>query len=138
MSLPADPLLHNPRFARHDRQTQRQLRRLHRLSVWARWVVVIVLWILVAPLCLWSLRDELALLSDYFTWVALRYAIAYNRIPSMGLGFCMAMTLAALIWQSRNIIWGVSDDHVQHLEKTLKEIHQKGDRHPLWALICRD
>jgi hypothetical protein len=138
MSFPADPLRHNSRFAHHDPQTQRQLWRLHRLFMWGRWLVVIVLWIVIAPISLWLVRDELALMADYFTWVSLRYAIAYNRIPFMGLGFCIGMTLAVLVWQSRNIIWGVSDHDIHQLEKSLKAIHQRGPSHPLWRLVCRD
>lgn len=116
---------------------QAQVQRLHQLTVYSRWLVVGLLWLLIAPLCLWVLRPEFALWHDYFTWTAVRYTIIYNRLPALGLIFCIGATVAVLIWQSRNILWGMPQDHVQYLEKQVCKIRQQGKSHPLWKWVCR-
>ncbi len=40
----------------------------------------------------------------HFTWVALRYAIAFNRLPALGLSFCIGLTVATLISHSRSLV----------------------------------
>ena len=39
----------------------------------------------------------------HFTWVALRYAIAFNRLPALGLSFCIGLTVATLIGHSHSL-----------------------------------
>lgn len=95
-SVPADSLLH------------RQIKRLHRRQVYKRWFTVGLGWLVIAPLSLWAVRNEIALMHDYFTWVALRYAIIYNRLPAFALALCVAITITTLIWQSRNMLFGFS------------------------------
>jgi hypothetical protein len=95
--------------------TQLEISRLHRRQVYRRWLTVGLCWLVLAPLSLWAVRDELALMHDYFTWVALRYAIAYNRLPAIGLGFCIAITISTLVWQSCNILFGFSPGYQKQL-----------------------
>lgn len=113
------------------------MKKLHELTVWARWIVVGVLWVTVAPLSLWGLRKEIALWLENFTWAAVRYGLVYNRLPALGLGLCVGMTLAVLIWQSRNILLGIPPKQQQRLEQQVRRIRQQGPSHPLWKWVCR-
>jgi hypothetical protein len=120
-----------------DTTWQTQVDRLHRLMVYARWFVVLGLWLTIGSYSLWLLRNDLRLMQQYFTWAALRYALAYNPIAAMGFSLCVGMTVAVLVWQSRNIIWGLPRRERQRLENQVKRIRQQGSTHPLWNWVCR-
>lgn len=122
--------------AKLDPIFQQEVERLHNLTVWGRWLLVVVLWITIAPVSLWALRDEIALLQQYFTWAALKYGLAYNTLPAVGLALCYGMTAAVLIWQSRNILWGMPLQEQRRLEKQVNRIRQQGASHPLWKWVC--
>lgn len=114
---------------------QQQVQRLHRLTVYGRWLTVGLLWLGLAPLCLWALRSEIALWLDYFTWTAVYYTIIYNRLAAIGLILCFAATVAVLVWQSRNILWGIPADHQKYLENQVLKIRRQGKSHPLWKWV---
>jgi hypothetical protein len=117
-------------------QFQQQVKRLHQLTVYSRWLFVGVLWLVIAPLCIWHLWSEFELWRDYFTWTAVRYTIVFNRLASMGLILCVAWTISVLIWQSRQMLWGMSRAERRSLEKQVLKIRQRGKRHWLWKCVC--
>jgi hypothetical protein len=119
----------------YDPIFRQEMQRLHQLMVYGRWSVVIVLWLSLAPLSLWNLRGEIALWLDYFTWTAVRYSLAYNPIPTFCLALCIGMTVSVLIWQSTNILGGLSQAQIKHLEKQVIRIRQQGKSHPLWTWV---
>jgi|JI8StandDraft_2_1071088.scaffolds.fasta_scaffold05955_4 hypothetical protein len=57
----------------------------------------------IGSLSLWALRDEILLWQSHFTWVAVRYAIVFNRLPAFGLAFCIGLTVATLISHSHHL-----------------------------------
>lgn len=118
-----------------DPTLKHQVQRLHELTVYARWLLVAILWITLGSLSLWGWRYELSLLRSQFTWAALRYGIAYNRLPAMGLGICIGMTTAVLVWQSRNILLGIPPAEQKRLEQQVRWISQQGASHPLWKWV---
>lgn len=75
------------------------------------------------------------MLRAYFTWPALRYALAFNLVPTIGLALCLALVLSTLIWQSRNILLGVPRRDVKRLERQLQRINNYGPSHPLWGIV---
>jgi hypothetical protein len=113
----------------------KQVQRLHRITVYTRWLVVILCWLTFGVYGIWGLRQEIALWLDYFTWAAVRYGIAYNPLPSLALAFCIGMSASVLVWQSRNIIWGLPVKERYRLEQQVKKIMAKGPNHPLWKWI---
>jgi len=119
-----------------DSSFVRQVEKLHRLTVYARWLLVVFLWLTLAPLCLWDLRGEIQLLREYFTWSTVRYGLLFHPFAAIGLSLCIGMTLSVLIWQSRNILIGMPDPEKQRLEKQVYRIRQQGPSHPLWKWIC--
>lgn len=125
-------------FVDKDPAFRQQVQRLHHLIVCSRWLIVLALWICLAPISLWALRSEIALWLDYFTWTAVRYTIIYNRLPSLGLILCIGATVAVLIWQSRNILWGMPQDYVEYLERQVLNIRRQGKSHPLWKWIMKE
>lgn len=114
-----------------------QMQRLHLLTVYGRWLVVGCLWAIVAPLSLWGLRSEIALWRQYFTWVAVRYGLYYNPLPTFGLAVCIGMTASVLVWQSRNILLGLPRQEQRRLEQQVSRIRQQGPTHPLWKWVCQ-
>lgn len=110
---------------------------MHQLTVYGRWLVVGLLWVTVGLFSLWSLRSEIELWQEYFTWAAVRYALAYNRLPAMGLALCLGMTAVALLRQSRHILWGMPPKERQRIEKQVIRIRQQGSSHPLWKWVCQ-
>jgi hypothetical protein len=131
---PLDSVPHQP-----DPIFEQEVQRLHEYTVAARWVLVLVLWLTVGSFSLWALRSDIRLLYQHFTWASLRYALSmrYNPIPALGLTFTVSMTLAVLVWQSRNILFGMPDSERSRLEQQLLRIRQQGSSHPLWKWIVQ-
>ena len=120
-----------------DSTLKTQVMRLHQLTVYGRWLVVSLLWITVVPFCLWGWRYEISLMRSHFTWAAIRYSIIFNPVPAFGLGFCIGMTCAVLVWQSRNMLMGLPPQEQQRLEQQVRRIGQQGATHPLWKWIFK-
>lgn len=120
-----------------DPTFKQQVQRLHQLTVYGRWSVVGLLWISVAPLSLWALRSEITLWLQYFTWVAVRYGLYYNPLPTFALALCIGMTVSVLVWQSRNILLGLPRPEQRRLEQQVSRIRQQGPSHPLWKWVCQ-
>ncbi|MEL6787734.1 MAG: hypothetical protein AAFO76_10045 [Cyanobacteria bacterium J06607_15] len=112
-----------------------QVARLHQLTIYGRWLFVITSWLTLGTFALWQLQDEIALWFDYFTWAAVYYSFHFNLIPTICLAFCVATTISVLIWQSRNIIWGLPASEQRQLEQQVTKIQAKGKKHFLWKWI---
>ena len=119
----------------HDPQFLAQLERLHHLFVVGRWVIVIVMWLLIGIVSVWSLRHEFDMVSERFTWAALRYGLAFNIWSTLGLSICIGPTVALLVWQTRNILFGLPKPELARLEKYVIKVREQGESHPLWAYI---
>ncbi|MDQ2098134.1 MAG: hypothetical protein QQW96_10845 [Tychonema bourrellyi B0820] len=120
-----------------DPNFQIEVQRLHKLTVYGRWLTVIFLWISIGSFSIWGLRDEIALWIENFTWAAVRYGLYFHRWPTLGLGLCLGMTLAVLTWQGRNIVRGLPLREKRRLEEQVRRIRQQGSSHPLWKWVCR-
>ncbi|NMF82072.1 hypothetical protein [Nodosilinea sp. P-1105] len=113
----------------------RYLERLRVVLLQRWWLTTVCLWLTVGSLSLWSLRHEIAQVQRYFTWAAVRYALAYNRLAALGLGLCVGLTVALLVNESRHILWGLSREERRRLERLLQRIQHQGNRHPLWQPV---
>jgi hypothetical protein len=111
--------------------------RLHRLTLYGRWFVVGLLWVTLTPLFLWGWRYEISLMRSHFTWSAVRYGIIFNPWPAFGLGLCVSMTTAVLVWHSRIILLGLPRQEQQRLEQQVRRIDQQGVSHPLWKWVFK-
>ncbi|MBC7970829.1 MAG: hypothetical protein H7Z11_12015 [Verrucomicrobia bacterium] len=116
---------------------QQDVERLYRLTLYGRWGVVVILWLTIGLLSLWGLRYPISLLLDYFTWAAVRYGLAFNRLPAIGLATCIGFTVAVLLQQSRNELFGLSQRDQQRLEQQVQRIRLQGSSHPLWRFVCQ-
>ena len=114
---------------------EQKVAKLHRLTVYGRWLFVLVSWLTLGVYALWNLKEEIALWFDYFTWAAVYYGFHFNFLPTLCLAFCVATTISVLIWQSRNIIYGLPPQEQRQLEKQVRKIQKKGKKHPLWKWI---
>ncbi|MEO0455904.1 MAG: hypothetical protein AAF152_04880 [Cyanobacteria bacterium P01_A01_bin.114] len=110
-----------------------ELLRQRALRNW--WRMTGALWLTVGLWSLWQLRGDLQLWVEYFTWSAVRYALAYNRLAAIGLGLCVGLTVALLFSESRHILWGLSRSERIRLEQQLSQIKKQGPSHPLWRAI---
>ena len=138
-----DQLENQPEMAQPETEPfnptfEQEVQRLHQLTVYARWFVVGILWLCIGSLSLWSLRGEIALWQEYFTWVAVRYGLAYHRLATLGLALCIGFTVAVLVWQSRNILFGMPHEEKQRLMQQVYKIRQQGQSHPLWKWVCQE
>ncbi len=118
-----------------DPNFERKVRKLYQLTIYFRWIVVLFSWLTFGVYGIWGLRSEISLWLDYFTWAALRYGLAFNIIPTICLAFCIGMTISVLVWQSRNIIWGLPAQEKQDLERKVQRILAKGKRHFLYKWL---
>ncbi len=121
-----------------DQMLERQVQRLIEVQTYLRWMLDIFLWLTVGTASIWALRSEIELWIASFTWAAVRISLAYNRLPMLGLGLCIAMTLSTLIWQSAIILWGVSPRERRSLINQVKSIKAKGTSHLLWRWVCEE
>ncbi len=114
-----------------------QVKRLHQLTVYGRWLLVSILWLTLGPWSLWGWRYEISLVRSHFTWAALRYGIIFNPLPAIGLTFCIGITVAVLVWHSRNVLLGIPRQEQKRLEQQVNRICQQGPSHPLWKWVCK-
>jgi hypothetical protein len=121
-----------------DPQTQQDIQRLYRLTVYGRWLVVLLFWLTIGAFSLWQLRYRIAILLDYFTWAAVRYGLAYHLTAALGLSLCIGLTAAVLTWQSRNRLFGLPEIEKQRLQQQALRIRQQGKSHPLWRWVCEE
>lgn len=119
-----------------DPEFERQIQRLYQLSVYSRWLLILFVWLTIVPICLWSLRMEIVMWKEYFTFAAVRYGLISHPLAALGLAFSVGMMLAVLIWQSRNILFGLSSEEKKLLEDRVWRIRKQGSNHPLWKWIC--
>ncbi|NET49346.1 MAG: hypothetical protein F6K09_11595 [Merismopedia sp. SIO2A8] len=121
---------------RYDPQFIQEMERLHSLFVAGRWGVAVCLWMCVGLVSLWALRHEFVMITERFTWAAVRYGLAFNILPTLGLSICVGPTVALLVWQARNIVFGLPKKEVIRLEKQVLKIKEQGSSHPLWRYVC--
>ena len=136
MDKPEEPQIEVEELGLDSAFTQ-QIQKLHQLTVYGRWLFAGCLWLMIAPVCLWDLRVEISLLQQYFTWVGLRYALIFHPLSALGLSFCISVTTSVLVWQSRNILWGLPLAEQEKLKKQVYRIRQQGYSHPLWKWVCQ-
>jgi hypothetical protein len=120
-----------------DPEFKRQVQRLHEFNVYRRWLIVIVSWLTLGVYSLWTLREDIELLREHFTWAAVRFGLGSNRLAAICLGFCVGLTTAVLLGQSRNILLGLPEKERQQLEAKVRQIRAQGASHPLWKWISR-
>jgi hypothetical protein len=116
----------------------RQVQRLIEVQTYLRWIFDGFLWLTVGTASIWALRSDIEQWIASFTWVAVRMSVIYNRLPMLGLGLCVGMTLATLIWQSSIILWGVNQRERRSLINQVKSIKAKGKSHLLWRWVCEE
>jgi hypothetical protein len=114
-----------------------QIDNLYRLNVYARWMFIGLLWLTVGVYSLWELRYPIGLLQEDFTWAAVKYGLIFQPVPAFGLFLCIGMMMGTLVWQSRNIIWGLPKQERQQLIKQVCQIRKQGSSHPLWKLVIK-
>jgi hypothetical protein len=114
-----------------------QMANLYRLNVYSRWAVIGLLWLTVGTYSLWELRYPISLIQEEFTWAAVKYGLMFQPIPALGLCLCVGVMTGTLVWQSRNMLWGMSTKEHQQLIKQVGEIRKQGDSHPLWKLVVK-
>jgi hypothetical protein len=111
------------------------LERLHLLSVYIRWTVVLLCWLTFGAYALWQLKEEYALLQEYFTWAAVRYGLAFHPTAAFSLFLCFGLTGVALVYTSLYFLLGISKSKEQQLLKEVKKIYLKGSSHPLYSWL---
>lgn len=102
------------------------------------WWVCLAMWLTIGLLSLWWIRAEIQTLRQHFTWTAVRFIVIYHRPAAMGLGLCCGLTLALLLSESRQILWGISQGERARLLSSLEKIHAQGPSHPQWKVIRAD
>jgi hypothetical protein len=112
-----------------------QLNNLYRLTVAVRWLTILLLWLTVGIYSLWELRYPISLIQEDFTWAAVKYGLIFQPIPGFGLCLCVMLTTTSLLWQSRNLIWGIPKKERQRLIKQVTRIRKQGSSHPLWKWV---
>jgi hypothetical protein len=112
-----------------------QIGNLYRLTIYARWLTICLMWLTVGIYSLWELRYQISLILEDFTWAAVKYGLIFQPIPGCGLCLCVMLTITSLAWQSRNLIWGIPKHERQRLIKQVARIRKQGSSHPLWKLI---
>ncbi len=120
---------------RRPEALQPPLRRLHYLSVCGRWLFVSCCWLLLAPFALWQFREGIEIALDRFTWATVHYHLGAHPWATFSLALCIGSTAAVLVWQSRNILFGLPAPDRQRLERQWEAIQRRGRRHPLWRWV---
>jgi hypothetical protein len=119
-----------------DSQLRVEVDRMYTLVLRGRWLFSGILWLTLGLASLWGLRSMLELALEDFTWASIRYGLHYQPWATIGLAFCIAITLSTLIWQSRNFLFGLSKQQQQQLLQQVLRIRAQGSSHPFWRWVC--
>jgi hypothetical protein len=114
-----------------------QIDNLYRLNLYGKWIVIALLWLTIGSYSLWELRYPISLIQEDFTWAAVKYGLVANPIPAVGLCLCVGIMTGTLVWQSRNIIWGIPKKEQQRLIQQVGNIRKQGSSHPLWKFVVK-
>ena len=125
-------------LAIHDSELEMQMQRLHRFMVLSRWALAVISWVITLPIVFWRLQEEIALMQSHFTLASVRYALVFNLDCAIALGWSFGITTATLLWQSSNILFGLSPRYRKQLEKQVRRIRRRGKSHFLWRWVIRD
>lgn len=121
----------NPR--KDDLILKQQVVKLHRLTVYGRWIFVGICWLTLVPWGLWQLRETISLCQEYCTWAAVRLGLEFNLWAGFALTFTVALTTSVLLWQSSHILrGGLSAKEQYYLGEKVKKIQQQGRKNILW------
>ena len=112
-----------------------QIDNLYRLTIYSRWLVIGLMWLTIGLYSLWGLRYPISLMVEEFTWATVKYGLSGAPIPAFGLCLCVGMMAGTLVWQSRNIIWGIPKQEQQRLIQQVGNIRKQGNSHPLWKWV---
>jgi hypothetical protein len=114
----------------------RQVKRLRRVDVCQRWLFVALLWLTVGAWSFWEMREGMALLWEYFSFTGLKYIVVFH-IWGGGAGFilCLTVTLSSIFWQIGHSLWRLSPRERHHLEVRVRQIQERGSKHPYWRWI---
>jgi len=118
----------------HER-IDKQVQKLLLVQIRMRWALVIFLWLIIGTASLWTIRTDVAMWLEYFTWAAVRVAIRNDQLPFLGLSICIAMTLSTLMRQSWDILFGINKREYRSLVKQVKVIEEQGRKHLLWQWV---
>jgi hypothetical protein len=110
-------------------------KRLYFLTNYYRWLLILFCWLTFGVYAFWQLKEDFFLWTQYFTWVAVRYALIFNPIATVCLSFCLVATLTLLAEQFLDLFFGLSDDEQEKLLKRAKKIYFKGTNHPFYNWI---
>lgn len=114
-----------------------QIDRLYALNIYGRWIIIGLLWLTIGVYSLWELRYPISLMREDFTWAAVKYGLIAEPLPAFGLCLCVGIMTGTLVWQSRNIIWGISTHEHQRLIRQVGNIRKQGNSHPLWKWVVK-
>jgi hypothetical protein len=135
-SHPPDPAASNP-VIEIDPAFQTQIDNLYRVNVYTRWLTILGLWLTLGIYSLWGLRYPIGLLQEDFTWAAVKYGLIAAPLPAFCLCLCVGIMTGTLVWQSRNIIWGIPTTEQQRLTEQVCNIRKQGSSHPLWKFVVK-
>ncbi len=100
---------------------------------------VILAWLIIGVPSLWALRVQIGRLLEHFTWIGLKFLLFYKpELPSLGVLFCIALTLYMLISMSRYELFGLFESEKQLIQAQVDWIRQQGSSHILyrWVIGC--
>ena len=136
MQLPDQSSDRLPSNAQGDEAVARAIEALRQQMMRDWWRVCLGLWLTVGVISLWWLRSDFQELGEYFTWAAVRATIIFERVPSIGLITCLAVTFGLLLSESRQILFGLSKSERSRLLTQLNKINEQGPSHPQWKVIA--
>lgn len=113
---------------------EQQVEKLHLISIYSRWILVLFCWLTLVPWGLWQLRDTLSLCRQYCTWAIWRVDMfEFHFGAGLAIIFTIAFTTSTLVWQSYHILnGGLSEKEKYYLAKKVKKINQQGRKNFLW------
>ncbi len=94
--------------------------------------LLVLVWLVIGIPSLFALRDHIRRLLEYFTWTAVKYMLFYKPgLASLGLLFCVAVTLYVLLTQSRLEVFGLFESERDSLDFVVSRIQRLRSNHPL-------
>ncbi|MBV5260587.1 hypothetical protein FLX56_19430 [Synechococcus moorigangaii CMS01] len=108
--------------------------KLVKLTIFGRWLMVVLLWLILGSYSVWALRPEFPLWQDYLTWAVVRLSLGYHFWASVALSICIAYTCGVLVWHSQKLLRGWSAQERYRFNQWAERLAQNR-HHWLWSVL---
>ena len=120
----------------HQTISDEEINKLYQFNLYARWVTVLTLCLLLIPWGIWQFQETIYLCQTQCTWAAIRVGLEFNPFATIAISFSIGLVNAILVKQSIYILrGGLSDKEKYYFAKKVLKIRTQTKKNFLYQWI---